>query len=327
MQNLLIPTYVRFKQQIPPPFGGGIFVSRGFTLERTAPLPELAVTVSTSCDGLFGWTGLYWSHQRTRGNCLRVYVDGVMLINFMVDFLLLLGTNRMSGCPSCKKRLALAALLGSLYSGICLLPDFRFLGNLIWRVVSLALMGGIAFGWHLCALRQCAVFLLLSLALGGLAVSFGRADFQTLLLAAAGLWILSRFAFDGPAFSGGREYVPLRIRNGDRSVSLLALHDTGNTLRDPITGQQVLVISASAAGRLTGLTEQQLKDPLGTLAAHILPGLRLIPFRTVGQSVGMMLAMEFENVTVDGRMRKAVVAFAPENFGGNGTYQALTGGV
>ena len=325
MQNLLILMYAHSKNQIPPPFGGGIFVSEENVPERTVPLPELAVIAETSCDFLFEAAGLYWSHQRTRRNCLRVYVDGVMVINFLVDFLLLLGTKRMCGCPADKKRLVAAALLGSLYSGVCLLPDFRFLGHLHWRVVCLVLMGGVAFGWNRSTVQQCGMFLFLTLALGGLAVSLGRTDFWTLLLAGGVLWILSRLSI-APR-TGNQEYVSLKIQNNGRQITLLALRDTGNTLHDPVTGQQVLVISASAAVRLTGLTEQQLKDPLGTMAAHTLPGLRLIPFRTVGQSGGMMLAMQFEEVMVDGRKRKAIVAFAPENFGGSGTYQALTGGV
>ena len=243
---------------------------------------------------------------------MKVYVDGVMLINFLVDFMLLLGTNRLSGFSS------------ELYSGVCLLPDFRFLGNLLWRAVCLILMGGIAYGWNRSALQRSGIFLFLSLALGGLAVSIGRNDAWALLLAGGGIWLLGRVSFG--YCSGYREYSPMEIRYGDQTVKLLALHDTGNTLYDPITGQQVLVIAASAAMRLTGLTEQQLKDPLKTLSTHTLPGLRLIPFRTVGQTGGMMLAMQFDEVVVDGKRRKALVAFAPENFGGSGAYQALTGG-
>jgi stage II sporulation protein GA (sporulation sigma-E factor processing peptidase) len=248
-----------------------------------------------------------------------------MGLNFLVDLLLLLGTNRLTGFPSDWKRLTAAALLGAVYSGVCLLPDFRFLGNLLWRLVCLGLMGILAFGWNRGALKQSGLFLFLSLALGGLAISFGKTDSRILLLAGAGLWILSRISLAGGCES--REYVPVVIRRGDRTVKLLALHDTGNTLRDPVTGQQALVISLSAARRLTGLTQQQLKDPLGTIATHPLPGLRLIPFRTVGQSGGMMLAMIFEDVILNGRKRKTLIAFAPENFGGNAAYQALTGGV
>lgn len=256
---------------------------------------------------------------------MRVYVDAFLAINFLVDLLLLLGTNRLAGFPSDRKRLTAASLLGALYSGVCLLPDFRFLGNTLWRIVCLALMGGIAFGWSRSAVRRCGIFLLLSMALGGFAVSLGRADIRVLALASLGLWCLSRLSFEGPV--GSREYVPLEITHGENTVKLLALRDTGNTLRDPISGEQALVISPSAASRLTGLTEQQLRSPLETMASGGIPGLRLIPFHTVGQGSGMMLAMTFDHVVLDGRKRRALVAFAPENFDRAGAYQALTGGV
>lgn len=255
---------------------------------------------------------------------MRIYVDGVMAVNFLVDFLLLLGTNRLAGFPGEKKRLVASSALGGLYGGVCLLPGFRFLGNLLWRVVSLALMGIIAFGWNKSALQRCGIFLLLSLALGGLAVSFGRADAGALALAALGLCCLSRLS-SGEAV-GSRKYIPVEISYGGKSVKLLALQDTGNTLRDPITGEQALVISQSAASRLTGLTCQQLQNPLETLTDAALPGLRLLPFRTVGQGSGMMLAMSFENVIIGGNRRKALVAFAPENFARGNAYQALAGG-
>ncbi len=260
-----------------------------------------------------------------RGDHLKVYVDGIMALNFLVDFLLLLGTNRISGFPTDWKRLTAAAALGAAYSGACLLPDFRFLGNYLWRGVSLMGIGSLAFGWNRSALRRCGLFALLSLALGGLVLCLGKADVKVLLLSASGLWCLCRLCVEGAM--GSRDYVPLELFHGDRSVKLLALRDTGNTLRDPITGEQALVIASSAAAKLTGLTEQQIRNPVDTMAQRCLPGLRLIPFKTVGQGSGMMLAMGLDRVRMNGRSEQALVAFAPENFGQGAAYQALTGGV
>ena len=59
-----------------------------------------------------------------------IYADGVMLLNFLVDALLIMGTNRLTGYPVMVGRTASAAALGSLYSGACLLPGFRFLGGI-----------------------------------------------------------------------------------------------------------------------------------------------------------------------------------------------------
>lgn len=251
-------------------------------------------------------------------------MDLVVILNFLVDFLLLLGTNRLSGFPLGAKRTALAAALGGAYSGACMLPGFRFLGNTLWRVVSLGLMAVIAFGCNRSALKRGGVFLLLSMALGGIAVSVGRGDFLTLVLAAGGVWLLCRVAFGETV--GGREYVPVEITYGETTVNITALRDSGNTLRDPISGEQVLVISGDVAEKLTGLTEKQLRSPLETLAQRPVSGLRLIPFRAVGQAGGMLLAMRFENVKAGGRKQSAIVAFAPEGLGEGEMYQALAGG-
>ena len=256
---------------------------------------------------------------------MRVYLDLAVALNALVDFLLLMGTNALAGFPSQWKRNLAAAVLGGLYGGLCLLPQFRFLGGILWRVVFLVLMALMAFGWNRGSVKRTSVFLLLSMSLGGIALGFGRGRFGTILLSAATVWLLCRLSFGGKV--GSQEYVPVRIRYGGREVQVLALRDTGNTLRDPVTGEQAMVLSADAVSRLTGLTKAQLACPLETMTARVLPGLRLIPYRAVGSGNGMLLAMRFEDVSIGSRRQSALVAFAAEGLGENSMYQALTGGV
>jgi len=252
---------------------------------------------------------------------VTVYLDLVIGLNFLVDFLLLLGTDRLAGFPGSKKRLLAAAALGAVYSGACLLPGFRFLGEALWRVVSLILMCTLAFGWG--AWKRWGVFLLLTMALGGMALRIHQGGGPVLILAALGLWILCRVAFGGQV--GGQSYVPVEISSGEKTLRLLALRDTGNQLRDPITGERVVIIGPEAAGKLTGLTRRELEDPMGTLAARGIPGLRLIPYHSVGKEGGMLLGMRFSKVTVNGRVGSGIVAFAPVGMG-DGVHQALIGG-
>jgi len=253
-----------------------------------------------------------------------IYLDLVMLMNFLVDFFLLLGTNRLSGFPAGVWRCALAALLGAVYSGACLLPGMKFLGNILWRCVSLGLMGAIAFGCNRSALKRTGVFLLLSMAMGGAALCLGRGDFPSLVLCALLCLLLSVVSFGGQV--GGREYVPLQISLEGRTVNLIALKDTGNTLRDPVTGEPVLVISGEIASRLTGLTREQLQHPLETLAASPLSGLRLIPYHSIGNGGSFLLAKRFSEVMIAGARKSTLVAFAAEGLGNGDCYQALTGG-
>ena len=287
-------------------------------------LVELAADPLRGCDRLFCSVAVYWCQLEEEVQ-MAVYLDLVMVLNFLVDFLLLLGTNRLSGFPMGAWRCAGASLVGAVYSGACLIPGFRFLGNLLWRSVSLCIMGGMAFGCNMGALKRGGIFLLLSMAMGGIALSLGRGDMLSLMLCAALCLLLSLVSFGGQV--GSREYIPLKISYEGRTVSLIALRDTGNTLKDPVTGEQVLVISSEVALRLTGLTEQQLRLPMETLAERSIPGLRLIPYRSVGNNGGFLLAKRFADVTIGDRKQSALVAFAAEGLGRGEIYQALTGGV
>ena len=145
-----------------------------------------------------------------------------------------------------------------------------------------------------------------------------------ILLSALGVWLLSRIGFGGSV--GGKEYIPVTISQGQKSVSVIALKDTGNSLRDPITGEQVLILGPEAAEKLLALTQLQLLHPLETMMAHPGRGLRLIPYSCVGRTGSMLLAKRFENVKI-GQIRGSVlVAFAPERIGTGQVYQALAGG-
>lgn len=255
---------------------------------------------------------------------MRIYLDLAVLLNFMVDGLLLLGTNRLAGHPPQWRRCALAAAVGAIYGGVCLLPGLRFLRNILWRLVFLGLMGVLAFGPEKSGWKRCGLFVILSMSLGGMAMVMERRDIPMLVLGGGFLWLLCRVGFSGPV---GREYVPLVIRYLGQAVRLTALRDTGNTLRDPITGEPVLVIGVDAARKLTGLTAAELRSPLETIGKGSVPGLRLIPYRAVGQPGGMLLAMRFGDVRLGEQKGPALVAFAPDKIGGSDGYQALTGGV
>lgn len=253
---------------------------------------------------------------------MPVYLDLVILLNFCVDLLLLIGTNRLCGYPPRVGRAALAAALGGLYGGACLLPGFGFLGDLLWRLVSLLLMALLAYGISVSALRRGIVFALLCMALGGVAAGIGSGGFFGVVASAAVLCLLCMIGFRGKI--GQQSYVSVELTHDGKKIRLTALQDTGNTLRDPVTGSPVLVVDARTAQKLTGLTPQQLKKPVETMGQ--LPGLRLIPYRAVGQEAGMLLGMKLHCVRIGSWQGSGIVAFAPEGLSQEGTYQALTGG-
>jgi stage II sporulation protein GA (sporulation sigma-E factor processing peptidase) len=215
-----------------------------------------------------------------------LYADLAAILNFMVDFLLILATNRLCGFPIRVKRALAAAALGGGYAFTCLMPGFAFLGNPLWLMVCLGGMIAISFGLDLRALRRGCVFVLLSFSLAGIAVGMNRYSFWWLLVSAAGVWLICALL---PGMSEpNRRYVPVILSAGERRICLTALHDTGNTLRDPVTGESVLIAGPEAAEKLLGIPQEKLRCPVDTVAEGLFPGLRLIPYRAVGQSGGML---------------------------------------
>ncbi len=256
---------------------------------------------------------------------MTVYLDLVMLLNFLVDFLLLLGTNRLCGYPTGWGRAAIGAVVGGIYGGMCMVPGFSFLGNFLWRLISLLLIGFLCFGFSVSGFRRTLVFLLLSMALGGIASGIGSCGVWRALLGAAGLAALCFFGFQ--SCLGSRTYLPVELKYGKKHIHLTALQDTGNSLRDPVTGRPVLVISRDAAVKITGLSATHLSNPVETLAQSVLPGLRLIPYSSVGQPAGLLLALRIPDVKIGKWKGSSLVAFSPNSLSKEGAYEALTGGM
>lgn len=241
----------------------------------------------------------------------------VAALNFCVNALLLAGTAQLAGREARPARLLLAALLGAVHAGVSLLPGLRALGGLAGRLACLGAMAALTYGADG---RTGCVFVLLTLALGGAALAAGRGAVWQLPVCMLGVQLLGALAFGAP----GRRLLPVEITGDRATVRVRALRDTGNELRDPVTGEGVLVIGSGEARQLTGLTERELEHPLETMENLPLPGLRLVPYRAVGAKHGLLLAMRFPNVRIGGRSRSALVAFAPQSFGRE--YQALAGG-
>lgn len=252
---------------------------------------------------------------------MPVYLDLLMLLNFLVDLLLLLAADRLSGHRTAMKRMVAGAAAGGVYGGICMLPGFTFLAGTVWRVAFLALVAAIAYGLELEALRRGILFVLLSMALGGVATGLESGGFFELVLSAAGVLALCVFGFQGKL---GAVYIPVKIPVGEGEVRFRALRDTGNCLKDPITGATVLVVSPRISEQLCGLRPPDLEDPARAMGK--VSGLRLIPYSAVGKGGGLLAAKRYEDVQIGGWKGSCLVAFSPNELGRGQPYEALTGG-
>lgn len=249
---------------------------------------------------------------------MKSYAAGVMLLHTGVQFLLIVGSSKLCRFSQDVLRFALAASLAGLYAGACLLPGCMLFAAAPWRFALLILVIVLSYGIRMQALRCGAVLILLNGVLEGIVAGVQVGKF---LIAAVCILLVWHHA----QRKGTAQLVPLQLNFQGKEMELLALRDTGNTLIDPLTGRSVLIVSSAAAEKMTGLSRQELQSPLEAMMATKIPGLQLVPYRSIGKHRDFLLAVRMK-VKIGRRTRDQLVAFAPNGFCEEDAYQALTGG-
>ena len=243
---------------------------------------------------------------------MQSYVVIGIIIRFLADFLLIMGVNRLSVPGERVWKGVAGAAVGGLYAVLCTTLKWQLLSHPVGYGISLLLTCLTAFGKD--SLRKWPMFCLLRLGLDGLGTGTGE------LIGAAMLFGVCLYGFR----FGGKRYVPVQLQYGSKRATLQALYDTGHHLTDPVTGKPVLVVGADIATGLTGLTPEQLRKPVEMMGT--IPGLRLIPYQTVGRAGEMMLALPLEHIRIGKRKGSFLVAFAPQVLDETGKFQGLIGG-
>lgn len=276
---------------------------------------------------------------------MTVYVDLLFGLNTVINYLLLRGSAAIGGHPGAPGRLLAAASLGGIYAVAAVIPGLQWLERLPIQGISAGLMLLAAFGWKKSTIRQGLFFFSLSTAFGGAVLLLvqvvdpgclllsGRVYYAVstpalLLLAGLGYGIAA-LVLTGCGSHIGGDIVALQLELNGRSIPIRALRDTGNTLRDPLTGQTVLVAGVSVLQKLlpqVSAAEDKLRTPDVLVRAYPACRFRLIPYRAVGTEDGLLLAVRCQ-VRQGKRELPVLTAFSPTPVSADGSFDALWGGV
>lgn len=121
-----------------------------------------------------------------------------------------------------------------------------------------------------------------------------------------------------------------------KKVNIHAIIDSGNLLKDPITGASVIVVERA---KLEEIIEKEILDNLQNILAGNYKGLdkeeyiskfRLIPFSSLGKQNGMLIGFkpDFAEVEIDGINRKLeniVIGIYEKSITKNHEYTGLVG--
>lgn len=261
-----------------------------------------------------------------------VYVDLYFFINFSMDLLCLYLTSRLLSHRLSLTRALVAAALGGLYANLSLLWGAGGILGFLIDIVALMLLCATGFA-HKGELRRLPlitlVFAAVSATLGGIMTAlyyfFNRTGLFDFLRESDGdgisVWLFALLAAISAVITlvGGRgatkkmsaSEVRLEVTFCGRTVTLCGMSDSGNLLRDPVTGKPCIVadtkrIRCILPPELSGHSGKSALSALSCIQGDVRKRIALIPVRTAsGESMLIGLRAERVKIKIGGKEREA----------------------
>ena len=275
-----------------------------------------------------------------------IYIDYLFLLNLGIDYIILLLTAKICAAPFRRLRFLAAAGIGAAYSAALVFPPFAFLAAWPMKIVLSVVMILVAFGSEKRLMRSAVVFYAVSAAFGGAVIAasmlsgaglgssvFFPVSMRVLIPAFAVCYAAVSIVFRRSGLRAERTLMLAGVTAFEKTVELRVLRDTGNNLRDPVSGSAVMVVERRALEELfpeevtailrTGAEPAKLFEAvLGVDAAR--GRFRLVPYTAVGVSGSLLLAFRPDELTLDGdRRRDIIVAISPTRLCEDGEYSAV----
>lgn len=292
---------------------------------------------------------------------MEVYLDVLLLENILMNYLILAVTSKFLKKRVKSLRLLLGAFIGAVYVIILLfLPQIHIYYSLSAKLILSVVIIGVTFFpkklhefiktftcfYMTTFIFAGAAFAFLSLNQGGGIVRNGafyvylNSKMSFILIAALVTLILIRafYQFIKEYGSGDKVLVSLYVVFDGNGIWVPALVDTGNQLKDPLSGAPVIIVEAQAIRSLLPLSlaeymeKQNEEEPLNIELALRNTGwfsrFRLVPFTSLGRENGILLGFRPDYIEVgkngDRKETKdVVICLYNRKLSENSTYHAL----
>ena len=276
-----------------------------------------------------------------------IYVDVLFLINFIINYLILFASGKIQSAYIRRWRLLIGGLIGAIYGVAAFFPDMEFLSVLSSKLAVSSLMVLASFGRNH-FLKKLLVFLLTSLAFGGVVfasffsgsgnlvemrsgVYYFHISAPFLIFVSVVSYIFFVLVFNRSASRSDRRISQVTILSNGTSISINALHDTGNSLRDPDTNAHIIISDYSVLKNAFPPPARKILDaetpegfPLVLDKISPYGKFKLIPYKTVGVSFALMLAYKPDKILIDGKEEiGALIALSRDKVSDGGAYAAL----
>lgn len=272
-----------------------------------------------------------------------IYVDYVFLINFFMDTFILFGTSVIVKKRVNKFITIIGGLTGSmLYCLLMFYPKLKPFYNTFTSMIVISIP--ILFVFSPKSIKEFlkifAILNILAFCMGGictalfyysnagnyigelLTYSFNDFSIKLLLFSCIGAYItikIIRFTINNKMIKK-QHIVELTIYNNDKNIKINALIDTGNTLKEPITNKDAIVVEFSAIKEFLPdeikllfyeKNENDILKIYETLEIledyNFKKNFMLIPFKSVGNENGNLISIKVDKVLIYDNNKKYLI--------------------
>lgn len=257
---------------------------------------------------------------------MRVYLDVILFENLCMNYIILFATGIVMKKRIKHIRLIASSLIGSLYAIIIYLKISILASNIIMKVILSLVMIWIAFSSenYKILLKDLLMFYLISFVFGGCSfaliyfispenvkikngVLVGLYPIKVTLIAGVIAFIVIQIAFKitKNKLSAKDMLCNIEIYFNNNKTKVKALIDSGNMLKEPISGYPVVVVEKIKMEKILPKELIELLDCMerGNYKEDELneytQKIRLIPFSSLGKQNGMLIGIRVQKVKIN----------------------------
>lgn len=289
-----------------------------------------------------------------------IYLDVVILENLIMNSIIMYATAIILKIDIKHFRILISSTIGAIYSVLTYISNFQIYSNLILKIILSIIMVYIAYKPKNIKIlsKQILIFYLTSFLFGGVAFALiyvikpqeilmknglflGTYPLKSVFLAAiiASIICILGFKIVKNKISKKDMFCKVIITINKRQIETTAMVDTGNLLKDPITGAPVIVVEATL---LENIIPQEillnLENIIGgefeyvteEVRSEYISKLKLIPYTSLGKQNGMLLGLKSDKVEIikdDENIVKQniIIGIYNKSLTKRGEYRALIG--
>ena len=291
---------------------------------------------------------------------MTIYLDIVFFENLCMNYIILFATGYILKIKMKHIRIIFSSILGSGYAVLIYIQDAIFYSNIVIKILLSIVMILTAFYPKKIKLffKELVLFYLVSFVFGGCAfallyfvkpqnilmrngVYVGKYPIQIALLGGIVGFVMVEVAFRLVKNKMTKKdmFADLYLYSNETEVKVKALVDSGNMLKDPISGLPVIVVekeelykifSKKILDNTENIINGEFSNELYQNEADVISKFRMIPFTSLGKQNGLLLGIKTDKVKIcfaetEEVVTGVIIGIYDKTLTKNGEYKALVG--